>query len=1133
MRSGRTVLHALLLTSVVALTRSCCAGDTPSHELLPWLRVPATSSTVTLDGVLDEPCWRGAAQTGAFTTMSGGAASLRTVARIAHDGARLLIAVVCSDPTPDKLRRECSRPDGEVWTDDCVEVFVDSDLDLSTYYHFIVNASNVRRDEVCDIRKYPPYDASWDSTWEAGVNIGAGGWTAEIAVPLAELGVNVERDVPIGLNLCRSSTTGGGQQCWVATGAGFHNPRRNAVLVLRSQSPLPAVSFELSSPGSLTEGDPSALTGVLRNNGSAAVALDCQFLSSASHGSERYVCDAGTVAGGGSANREFPYRLEGTGEANLLLIVRQRESGAIASVADVVASLPLMSARAGGARLPSPGWGSAWYTSGTWKVRPDQPGPTREGKSVTVSAAANEYECFQLVLRPHKPLTGVLVTLGRLKGDRGTLPASAAKLFRVDYVPVVRPTDAFGSPGLWPDPLVPIDGTIDLPDDRNTSLWVRLYAPKGSQGGTYSGSLTVRPTGEQPLEVPVELRVYDFQLTDETHTPTAYGLSPAWSFLGITDRRQQEEVFEQYLGAFREHRLACYDPFAFHPMKYDMKGPEHRAKVGDLELVCDRFQGRYFRIYDKGELVADLSNTITEFEKEGVGWQGSGLGWPGINRIRDVKVVERTANLCVLDVTGEHTPGGPANRAYEITFRFRITGSGRGFVGRLVRFKNTDTVGYQLQGYYWIVSPASENAQRVNGSDNAAWIGAKSKIVGETSTDVGVDYVGQPTYVQNRVWIEPGQEVEGFGPAIGFFVGEGSDQLAAERLAAESRAAMAGSDARVGVVQYSSRDDATVVHGFADFDRAAEKYLEVWHLTGFSFPAMPSDIAGHPRFSPEYERLHKLIYGPMVEHLRQKGWLSKAYSYWYDEPTEQDYPYVVQGMDLLRRNCPGLTRLLTEQVEDPLIGHVDLWVPVLSAYNEQRCKERQAAGDSVWWYVCCGPGAPFANDFIDHPAVNHRLRYWMMEKYGVTGDLYWSTTHWYGKDMAFRSPWLTAESKSPDGGDWGCGDGVLLYPACREPSVVPVLGGPVITQRIECIRDGLEDLEYFWTLKQLIARSERKVADGTAGPGLREALEAARTALQAPDRLIGSLTEYSLDADQLVAERDGLAKAIEGLSNAM
>jgi hypothetical protein len=151
----------------------------------------------------------------------------------------------------------------------------------------------------------------------------------------------------------------------------------------------------------------------------------------------------------------------------------------------------------------------------------------------------------------------------------------------------------------------------------------------------------------------------------------------------------------------------------------------------------------------------------------------------------------------------------------------------------------------------------------------------------------------------------------------------------------------------------------------------------------------------------------------------------------------------------------------------------------------------------------------------------------------VTGDLYWSTTHWYGKDMAFRSPWLTAESKSPDGGDWGCGDGVLLYPACREPSETPVLEGPVITQRIECIRDGLEDLEYFWALRQLVARAERRVAAGTASAELAQALEAARTALVAPDRLIRSLTDYCLDADQLLAERDALAGAIEALSHAL
>ena len=244
---------------------------------------------------------------------------------------------------------------------------------------------------------------------------------------------------------------------------------------------------------------------------------------------------------------------------------------------------------------------------------------------------------------------------------------------------------------------------------------------------------------------------------------------------------------------------------------------------------------------------------------------------------------------------------------------------------------------------------------------------------------------------------------------------------------------------------------------------------------------------------------------------------------------------MIDGMDIIKRHCPGLTRLLTEQPEPALAGHVDLWVPVLSMYKEAACRARQAAGDQVWWYVCCGPRAPHPNNFIDHPAINHRIRFWMMEKYGVTGSLYWATTYWYGKGNVLRNPWTSAMSVSPDGGTWGNGDGMLLYPACRAPSEKAVVAGPVPSIRIEMLREGLEDREYFWLLKESVKKLEEAApnAAGDIRKQCDDALALAKQALAAPDRLATSLTEYTKDPADLYRERDALAGAIEAVQAAL
>ena len=78
-------------------------------------------------------------------------------------------------------------------------------------------------------------------------------------------------------------------------------------------------------------------------------------------------------------------------------------------------------------------------------------------------------------------------------------------------------------------------------------------------------------------------------------------------------------------------------------------------------------------------------------------------------------------------------------------------------------------------------------------------------------------------------------------------------------------------------------------------------------------------------------------------------------------------------------------------------------------------------------------------------------------------------------------------------------------------------------------RDGIEDFEYLWTLKQEVSRLEklRGAADGTTRAAIDAALKQAGTALGAPDRLAQSPAVYTQDVLTLMAERQRVAEAIE------
>lgn len=263
-------------------------------------------------------------------------------------------------------------------------------------------------------------------------------------------------------------------------------------------------------------------------------------------------------------------------------------------------------------------------------------------------------------------------------------------------------------------------------------------------------------------------------------------------------------------------------------------------------------------------------------------------------------------------------------------------------------------------------------------------------------------------------------------------------------------------------------DPPQAVVDFTAFDSAMEKYLNQYRFNAFNMGGLPGELNGAPRYSPEYNRLFESIYSQVQEHLREKGWLNKAYWYWVDEPPQSDYPEVKKGMELLMKACPDIRRLLTCNQEPAPVpyfwGTVNLWVPIFNMYDEKRAKWRQELGETVWWYVCTAPRAPYANNFIDHPAINHRIRYWQVDKYDLDGDLFWSITYWR------QNPWEEAMSIGDGGQRWGNGDGRMLYPPRKEKPTEPVVEPPIPSIRLECIRDGLEDREYLVVLSRASAR---------------------------------------------------------------
>jgi hypothetical protein len=277
------------------------------------------------------------------------------------------------------------------------------------------------------------------------------------------------------------------------------------------------------------------------------------------------------------------------------------------------------------------------------------------------------------------------------------------------------------------------------------------------------------------------------------------------------------------------------------------------------------------------------------------------------------------------------------------------------------------------------------------------------------------------------------------------------------------------------------------------FSPSAARYLDDPRVTSFVIP-----------YNDDETQLRKT-----VDYLRQKGWLAKGYFYVVDEPVNKDqYARLKEVCEKIHRVDPAL-KIVAPYFRDPdfdtgktvydlLPGSINIWCPVTAYYKPEPLLARQKLGEEAWWYVCCGPGKPYANFFVDMDGMAHRVLFWQQKKYGIQGLLYWNTTWW--NPPSTKDPWAdiaTVKDINPA----VYGDGSLLYPGAKAG-----IDGPVSSIRLELACEGMEDYEYLtlYEKRRGTARVQELIA-----------------------RVAKSLTEFSTDPVLLETVRAGMAREIE------
>jgi len=346
----------------------------------------------------------------------------------------------------------------------------------------------------------------------------------------------------------------------------------------------------------------------------------------------------------------------------------------------------------------------------------------------------------------------------------------------------------------------------------------------------------------------------------------------------------------------------------------------------------------------------------------------------------------------------------------------------------------------------------------------------------------------------------------------------------------------------------SDQDPPRAEVDFSAFDRAMERAVEQYGFTGYRLPIQgmgggtfhrryPPKIAAFDEETPEYQAMFSSYVGQLEKHLREKGWLDMAYVYWFDEPAPRDYEFVAGGMRRLKQYAPGLRRMLTEEPADNVLaGSVDVWCPISSNYDHDEAEKRRVHGERFWWYVCTGPKAPYCTLFIDHPATELRIWHWQTWQRKIVGTLVWQSNYWtssaafpdepqnpYEDPMGYVSGYSTPRGVRRY---WGNGDGRFIYPplAAAVPGKSgsePVIAPPVSSIRWEMIREGVEDYEYLYLLRELVEKNRSQLSAEEARR--YEAL------LEVPAAITTDMTTFATNPTPIYGHRRAVAEAIEAL----
>lgn len=189
-----------------------------SPASIPKIKPPLIDGNISADEWKDTTSFKGFILPYRYWSKEDKFPQADTEVFVGYDERNLYLGFKCKEPYPEKLKKRNTEHDSAVYTDDCVEVFLQPPG--KDYYHIAINSIGT----IYDAKRM---NKNWNGNYKVASGFKEDYWELEIAISFESLGISPKKGDRWNFNFARERYAGKTEvSSWCLLLSSFHEPER-------------------------------------------------------------------------------------------------------------------------------------------------------------------------------------------------------------------------------------------------------------------------------------------------------------------------------------------------------------------------------------------------------------------------------------------------------------------------------------------------------------------------------------------------------------------------------------------------------------------------------------------------------------------------------------------------------------------------------------------------------------------------------------------------------------------------------------------------------------------------------------------------------------------------------------------